>query len=103
MNEVFVTVAHRHGEDVAGNLGGEGEFAGRSEGAVFSHEEAAAASDATDGAKETAAAGHLGVGGHLNRGAHPGKLAGFGDNGLVGLEDELEHRHGGSDNIALHL
>src|ERR1700732_2304888 len=77
------------GNNVAGELGREREFARGANGAILSHEYRSAAAD-------------LRVRGHLNGAAHPGKLAGFGDDGFVRLESELEHRHGGAGDAALH-
>ena len=102
VDEVLVAVADGDGDDVAGDAGGEGDFAGGSEGAVLGHEEGAAAGDALDGAEESAAAGELGVGGHLDGGGHPGELAGFGDDGVVVVEGELEDGHGGAGDAVIH-
>ncbi len=102
VDEVFVSVAHGDGDDVAGDAGGEGDLAGDSVGAVLGHEERSAAGDALDDAKEASATGVLGVGGHLDRGGHPGELAGFGDDGVVGVEGELEDGHGGAGDAMVH-
>jgi hypothetical protein len=42
------------------------------------------------------------VGGHLDIGRHPGKLARLGDDGVVGLEEELEDGHSGADELIFH-
>jgi hypothetical protein len=42
------------------------------------------------------------MGGHLDGGAHPGKLAGFGDDGVIGVERKLKDGHGGSGDAMLH-
>ena len=97
MDHVFVAGRDFDGHDVAGDARGEGQLAVAAHGAVFGHEQAAAADYAFDGAQQTAASGELGVGGHLHVGRHPGKLARFGDDGVVGLEQKLEHGHGGAD------
>ena len=102
VDEVLVAVADLDGDDMAGNAGGEGDLAGAADGAVLGHEEGAAAGDALDGAEEASAAGHLGVGGHLDGRGHPGEFAGLGDDGVVGSEQELEDRHGGSNNPMFH-
>ncbi len=87
---------------MAGDAGGEGDFAGCAVGAVLGHEEGAAAGDAHDGSEEAATAGVLGVGGHLDGGGHPGELASLGDDGVVMVEGELEDGHGGADDAMLH-
>ncbi len=102
MDEVIVAGLHFNGQDVAGDFGGEGDFAGCSPGAVLGHEEAAAACDALEGAEEASAAGHLGVGGHLDGAGHPGELACLGDDGVVGLEEKFQDGHGGAEDAGLH-
>ncbi len=102
VDHVVVAGGDFNGDDVAGDAGGEGELGVAAHGAVFGHEEAAAAHDALEGSEEAAAAGELGVGGHLDIGGHPGELAGFGDDGVVGLEEELEDGHGGADDLVFH-
>src|SRR5271154_5833543 len=103
MDEILISIAYWDRKNVPGNFGCEGEFAGRSEGAVLGHEQAAAARDPADRAQKSTSTRHLRMGGHLDGGAHPGKLSGFGDDSFVGLEDELKHRHGGTNYIALHI
>ena len=102
VNHVFVAGADLDGDDVSRKLGGEGDFAALAQGAVFGHEERAAAGDAFDGAEDSSTSAELGVGGELDGTGHPGKLARLGDDGFVGLEDELEDGHGGADDAALH-
>jgi len=97
VDEIFVAGTHVYGDDVAGDAGGEGDFAGGADGAVLGHEERASAGDTFDRSKETAAAGVLGVGGHLDGGGHPGEFAGLGDDGVVGPEGEFEDGHGGAE------
>ena len=102
MNHVLVARRNFDGNDVAGELGGEGQFSRGAEGAVFGHEDGAAAGDALEDAEESSAAGELGVGRHLDRAAHPGELSGFGDDGVVGIKSEFENGHGGAGDAALH-
>ncbi len=71
-------------------------------GAVFGHEQASSARHSFQRTEESSAPAKLGVRLHLDGAAHPGKLSGFGDHGLVRLQGELENRHGGADNTALH-
>jgi hypothetical protein len=98
----FVSGRNFDRNDVAGELGGKGQFAGRSHGAVFGHEDGAAAGDALEHAEKASAAAELRVRGHLNGTGHPGEFSGFGDDGVVSFEDELEHGHGGAGDAALH-
>ena len=102
VDDVLVAGGDLDGDDVAGDPGGEGDFAGGADGAVLGHEERAAAGDALDGAEEASAAAVLGVGGHLDGGGHPGEFAGLGDDGVVGVEGEFEDGHGGADDAVLH-
>ena len=102
MDKIFIAVTDWNRQDMAGNFSGKGQLASRAVGAILSHEQAAASRDPADCAEESAAASHLSMGRHLDRGAHPGKLPRLGDDGVIGLEDELEHRHCGANNIALH-
>lgn len=71
---------------MAGNAGGEGDLARRSDGAVLGHEQRATTGDAANGPKDSTAARVLGVGCHLDRGGHPGQFAGLGDDGVVRAE-----------------
>ncbi len=102
VDEDFVAGADFDGDDVAGDAGGEGDFAGGTEGAVLGHEEGAAGGDALECAEESAAAAELGVGGHLDGLGHPAEFAGFGDDAVVVVEEEFEDGHGGAHNAALH-
>ncbi len=102
VDEIFVAVANGDREDLAGDAGGEGDFAGGTVGAVLGHEEGSATGDTLDGSEETAATGVLGVGGHLDGGGHPGKFASLGDDGVVVVEGELEDGHGGADDAMVH-
>lgn len=70
--------------------------------AIFRHEDGATTSDTLDHAEKTSATSELRMGGHLDRTAHPGEFSGFGDDGLVILEDEFEDGHRGSGDAALH-
>src|SRR4029077_15080067 len=99
MNHVVVAAADFDGQDMSRNLGSEGEFAARADGTVLGHEERAAAGYALDDAKEAAASRHLSIRAQLDGTAHPGKFAGFGDDGFVGLENEFEHGHGDTDDL----
>src|SRR5271167_3119378 len=89
-------------DDVARNSGGEGDLSGTAVRTVFGHEEAAATGDAADGTEESSAAAHLRVCGQLDIAGHPGELAGLGDDGVVGFENEFKDRHGGADDATLH-
>jgi hypothetical protein len=102
VDHVVVRGGDFYGDDVAGEFGGEGKFADGALGAVFGHEDGAAAGYALEDAEEASAAGELGVRGHLDGAAHPGKFSGFGDDGLVGLEQKLENWHCGAGDAALH-
>ena len=102
MNHEFAAGADLDGNDVAGDASGEGDFSGASIGAVLGHEEAATAGDTANSSEESSAARHLRVSGHLDIAGHPGELAGLGDDGVVGFEDEFENRHGGADDATLH-
>src|SRR5215467_6255861 len=102
VNHVFVTRRNFDGNDVAGKFGGEGQLTGDADGTVFGHENGATAGNAPDHAKEASTAGELGVRGHLDGTAHPGKFTRLGDDGFVRFECELQNRHGGAGNAALH-
>src|SRR5579864_4350859 len=102
MNHVVVAAADFNRENVAGNLGGEGDFAARADGPVLGHEERSTTGYALDHTEQAAASGHLRVRGELDGTGHPGKFAGFGNDGFVGFEGEFEHRHGGADDLGLH-
>src|SRR5215472_12105350 len=90
MDHVLVPGCDLDGHDMPGKLGGERQFAGKSHGAVFRHENRSAAGHAFDYTEEPASAGELRMRSHLDRGAHPGEFSGFRDDGLVGLEDEFQ-------------
>src|SRR5579859_2802285 len=102
MDVVVVSGLHLNGQNVSRHAGGKGDFAGRSPGAVLGHEQAAAAGHALQCAEEPAAAHHLRVGGHIDRARHPRQLAGFGDDAIIGLQQELKNGHGRAHNAALH-
>src|SRR5947209_12571464 len=53
-------------------------------------------------AKQTSATRELRMCSHLNRAAHPRKLARFGNNRLIRIENELQNGHRGTRNTALH-
>src|SRR5580765_3956470 len=103
MNHVLVARRNFHGNDVTGKLGGKCEFAGPANAAIFGHENRSAACHTLDHAEQAATTTELRVCCHLNRTAHPGKLSGFGDDGFVRFEDELQDGHGGTGDAALHV
>src|ERR1035438_2584403 len=78
------------------------DHAGSAVGAVFGHEQAAAAGHALEHAEEAATSAHLRVGGHLDRSGHPGELAALAENALVGFKLHIEHGHGRALNFGLH-
>ena len=88
--------------DVPRHLGGKGDHAGSAVGAVFGHEQAAAAGHALEHAEEAATSAHLRVGGHLDRSGHPGELAALAENAFVGFKLHIEHGHGRALNFGLH-
>src|SRR5207244_12263802 len=77
-------------------------FARRTGGAVFGHENRASASHSSQHAEQTSAAGKLRVRGYLDGTAHPRKFSCLGDDRLVGFERELQDRHCGSGDAGLH-
>lgn len=102
MHHVVVTRLDLDRYDVAGHPGREGQLAVAAHRPVLGHEKASAPDHPFEGAKDATTAGKLRVGGHLHVGRHPGKLAGFGDDGVVGLEQKFEHGHGGADDLTFH-
>ena len=102
VDHVLLAGADGDGDDVARDLGGERDFAGILHGAVFSHEEAAAAGHALEHAEEAAASAHLGVGGHLDRSSHPGELTALGKDALVGIKLHIKYGHSGALDSCLH-
>ena len=66
MNHVFMARRDFNGNDVARELGGKGHFAGCANGAIFSHENRAAARHPFQHAKQPSAAPKLRVRRHLN-------------------------------------
>jgi len=102
MDHEFVAGADFDRDDVAGDAGGECDLAGCSEGAVFGHEEGAAAGYALECSEKAAASAELGVCGHLDGLAHPRKLSGLRDYAVVVVKKEFEDGHGGADNAVLH-
>src|SRR5262249_54466817 len=89
VNHELAAGADLDGKDVARDAGCEGDFSGASGGPVLGHEEAATADDTANGAEEASPARHLRVGGHLHVARHPGELACFGDDSVVGFEQEF--------------
>src|SRR5215469_7435346 len=102
VNQVFLTGRYFDRNDVAGEFGGEGQLTGGADSTVFGHENGATASDPPDHAKQASTTAELRVRGHLDGTAHPGKFARLGNDGLVGFECELQNRHGGTGDAALH-
>ena len=102
MDQVLVTGRNLHRNDVSRNLGRKSHLARIVEGPVLGHEERSAAGHTLDRAEETAAASELRMSLHLDALRHPGEFSSFRDHGFAGLEQELENRHGGSGNTALH-
>src|SRR5580658_2863783 len=102
VDEVFRALAELDGDDVAWDLRCERDDAGILDGAVLGHEDAGAGDRALEHTEDSAAAAHLGVRGHLDRGGHPGEFAALREDALVGLELNLEDRHGGAQSSRLH-
>jgi len=96
MDHVFVSRRDLNRDDVSRQLGRERHLARGADGAVFGHENRAAAGYALQHTKQPSAAGKLRVRGHLDGSSHPRKLSRLGDDRLVGFENELQHGHCGS-------
>jgi hypothetical protein len=58
---------------------------------------------ALEHAAQTAAAAVLRRRGHLDAGGHPGQLARLREDRLAGVERQLEDRHGGADDLLVHV
>ena len=102
MNHVLHARPYLHCLDVTGNAGGKSDFAAVALGAVFRHEQAAATSDAFQGAEKASASTELGMGRQLDGAGHPRKFAGFGNDGFAGFQDKLQDGQGGTNDTALH-
>jgi hypothetical protein len=102
MYQVLHARTHLHRLNVPRNPCSKGDLATTTHGAVFGHEQASSASHSFQRAEESTTPAELGVGLHLDGTTHPGKLTSFGNDGLVGLQNELENRQGSTDDTALH-
>src|SRR6266571_6124017 len=92
-----------HRQDLARELGREGEQPRAAGRRVLGHEERAAGDRPPEGAEETALlpAGR-GRRLHLDRHRHPRQLAGLGENLVARLHVQLEDRQNGADDLWLH-
>ena len=103
MNHVLASWRDFNRHDVPGQLGRKRYLAGSANGAVFGHKNRAASCDALDHAKQASAPAKLRVRSHLDGAAHPRKFSCLRDDGFVGFENELQHRHCGSGDAGLHV
>src|SRR6185437_4291678 len=102
VNQKLVSGSDLNGQNMPGNLGCESDLAGITLRRVLGHEEAAPAHYTFERAEESAAAHHLGMRGHADGLGHPAKLAGLRDHTLTRLQQHIQHRHGRSNDSALH-
>src|SRR5690349_20165924 len=102
VNHVFMARADLDRHNVSGKFCRKRQFARPTHGAIFGHEKRSAACDALQRAPDASSAGKLRMRGHLNRAAHPGKLAGFGNDGIAWIEDELQDRRRRAYDLVAH-
>ena len=102
VNHVLRALPQLHWNNVSRYLGGEGDLAAGLNGAVFGHEEAAAAGHPLERTENSAASAHLCMGCHLNGSGHPRELTALRKNAFVGVKLHFEHGHSRAENTCLH-
>ena len=75
VNHILRALPQLHRDNVPRHLGGKGHIAAGLVGAVFGHEEAAAAGHPLERAEQPTAPAHLGMSRHLYGSGHPGELS----------------------------